>query len=134
VDEYTRDKEIDEYIRNMYGTQKPIKKGDQSKKHDWISQKSNKISDDSLYLREEMAELREQIALQEKEEKRLKKAINNLNKCLVQAHTKISYIDRSQEINWLENIPSKEDIKSAKIKVEAILIKLKLEDIEKEVS
>ena len=80
VDEYTRGKEIDEYIRNMYGAQKPLKKGDQSKKHDWISQKSDRISDDSLYLREEMAELREQIALQEKEEKRLIRAINNLNK------------------------------------------------------
>ncbi|MCK9458773.1 MAG: hypothetical protein M0R80_03975 [Proteobacteria bacterium] len=131
VDEYTSSREIEEYIKNRYGAQAPPKKGMQAKKHEWISQKSERTRDNSLYLEEEISQLREQIALQEREEKRLKQAIKNLNKCLVQAHTKIYYIDRTQNINWLDNVPSKEDIKSAKLKTEEILIRLKLEDIEK---
>lgn len=124
---------IEEMILNKYGLQEISKKGKKRIKHEWTSETTNRRVDPELFLRKKISILDENLDAQITENKELRKAIKNLIKCLRQAHTKICYIDRIQEFNWIENHPKKEDVKCAEKRVEEILLRLKLEEIEKKI-
>jgi hypothetical protein len=133
VDKSTTAKEIEEYIKAKYGVREESERGKPFKRHLWTAQKTTlSLTNDRSEQRIE--DLKEDLDLIKKENTRLRRDIRNLNKCLVRAHTKICYIDRTLKIDWISNHPSGIDITCAKKKIEEILIKLGLEDFEKEVT
>jgi hypothetical protein len=132
VDEGTTTKEIENLIKERYGVIKPKKKGQAFVKHSWISQKANPVDHLNFLLNKQISELEEKVWAEKEKNKNFKKAIKDLTQCLIQAHTRICYIDRVQEFDWIENHPSKVDIANGKKKAEEILIRFKLNQIDGE--
>ena len=132
VDEGTTIKEIENLIKERYGVIKPKKKGQAFVKHSWISQKATPNDHLNFLLNKQLSELEEKLWKEKEKNKNLKKSIRDLTQCLTQAHTRICYINRTQEFDWVENHPSKIDIINGKKKAEEILIRFKLNQIEGE--
>jgi hypothetical protein len=130
VEEGTTIKEIEKRIRQDYGVIIPKKKGQAFKKHSWISQKATPDDLNIFHLNKQISDLEEKIYEEKERNKDLRKAIRDLTQCLIQAHTRICYINRTQEFDWVENHPEKVDILNGKKKAEEILIRFKLDQIE----
>jgi hypothetical protein len=132
VDEGTTTKEIEKQIKEKYGVIKPKKKGQAFVKHNWISQRATPEDHLNFLLNKQLSELEEKLWEEKEKNKNLKKVIKDLMQCLIQAHTRICYIDRTQEFDWIENHPEKIDITNGKKKAEEILIRFKLNQIDME--
>ena len=132
IEEGTAIKEIEKQIEKDYGVIKPKKKGQPFKKHEWISQKATPDDINVFRLNKQISGLEEKIYKEKERNKDLRKAIRDLTQCLIQAHTRICYINRTQEFDWVENHPEKVDILNGKKKAEEILIRFKLNQIDEE--
>lgn len=132
VKEGTPIDKINKYIKEHYGVIKPEKRGQAFKKHEWISQKATPTEHLNLLQSQKIAELEEEVDREKTRNRELKKAIKNLEHCLTQAYTRICYIDRTQNFDWVENHPSKIDAIKGEERAKEIVIRLGLEQIEKE--
>jgi len=132
VKEGTPIKEIEKQIKDRYGLVSPTKKGQNYRKHDWISQGATQSDSENYSLNQKILELNEVIYKEEERNRSFKKAIKNLERGLIQAHTKLSYIERTQNINWIENHPNKLDILNGTKKAQEIILRLNLDQIEKD--
>jgi predicted RNase H-like nuclease (RuvC/YqgF family) len=128
-DDASNPKRVNKIIDERWGVRR--KKG-RILKHEWFSQKLDlkKEEDEILLLNKKVIDLEELVEQQKEENRRLKRKMQDFKKCILLAYTRIACVNRVIRFDWIENHPLKSDINEAEKKVEELLIRLKIEDLE----
>lgn len=133
VEKGTSIKDINKIIRNKFGYNYNETRTARFP-HEWISEEAGVVTEETLYLRQKIADIGVEKDNLLDEIDCLKKVVRKLKGELIARQIKINYVERTQKIDWIETPPEREDRIKARKSIQELAIRTILEHLEEKLA